>query len=232
MKYHCPLLMAVVALVAAGSSAQANMIVNGSFESPLVQVGSYVNYLGGSTAITGWTVVGVDSSIASGSFVQSGITFNAQEGQQWIDLAGITSNNPTSGVTQSVTTTIGTEYELTFYVGSALDVSGTNFFFPTTVDLSINGGARTSYFNPASPTNMLDWKLFTVDFTATSSTTSITFLNGAASNNYLTGLDNIALEELPASSTPVPSTLVMSSLLFGTFAGVGLCRHKRRRIAH
>ncbi|HME71864.1 MAG TPA: hypothetical protein VKM54_18635, partial [Myxococcota bacterium] len=74
----------------------------------------------------------------SGTFVQSGITFQAQDGNQWIDLAGVTSNSMTSGVTQNISTTIDQSYDVTFYVGSTTD---NTLFFPATVDLSINGGA-------------------------------------------------------------------------------------------
>ena len=174
----------------------ANLIVNGSFENPSVPVGSFINYLGGSTAITGWTVVGVDSAVVSRTFMQSGITFEAQDGNQWIDLAGITANSMTSGVTQNISTTIGQPYDLTFYVGSATDH---NLFFPTTVDLSINGSAREHYTNPNAPTNMLNWQSFTVNFTATSSTTNLTFFNGDASNNYNTALDNVSVNTVPGT---------------------------------
>ena len=132
------LLVVCVVLLAATPVLAANLIVNGSFENPIVPSGSFINYLGGSTAITGWTVVGVDSSIVSGTFVQSGITFQAQDGNQWIDLAGVTSNSMTSGVTQNISTTIDQSYDVTFYVGSTTD---NTLFFPATVDLSINGGA-------------------------------------------------------------------------------------------
>ena len=174
----------------------ANLIVNGSFENPSVPVGSFINYLGGSTAITGWTVVGVDSAVVSRTFMQSGITFEAQDGNQWIDLAGITANSMTSGVTQNISTTIGQPYDLTFYVGSATDH---NLFFPTTVDLSINGSAREHYTNPNAPTNMLNWQSFNVNFTATSSTTNLTFFNGDASNNYNTALDNVSVNAVPGT---------------------------------
>ncbi len=177
-------------LTLAGGSAEAIPIVNGSFEVPTVPSGGFINYAAGSTAITGWTVVGVDSSVVSGSFTQSGIVFEARDGNQWIDLAGVTSNSSSSGVTQNVATTIGGVYDLSFYVGSA---TGGGIFFPSTVDLSIDGGPRVGFTNPTGPSNMLNWKLFTVQFTATSTTTNITFLNGSAANNFLCALDNVSI---------------------------------------
>ena len=200
--------------------AQANLIVNGSFESPAVPNGSYINYAAGSTQITGWTVVGVDSSVVNKNFTQSGVTFNSEAGNQWIDLAGVASNSMSSGVTQSVATVAGDDYRLTFYVGSS---NALPFFFPATVDLSINGGARSSYFNPATPNNMLDWKLFTVDFTAAFATTNLAFLNGDVPSNFETPLDNVQLTDITGTSVvPEPSSgaivwLGGIGLAFGVF---------------
>jgi hypothetical protein len=129
-----------------------------------------------------------------------------------------------SGVSQSVATTVGREYELSFYVGSTTDHS---LFFPSTVDLSIDGGSRVHYSNTdPPPTTMLDWKLFTVDFTATHSMTDLTFLNGDLRNNYVTALDNIQLIEV--ASVPEPSSLVMSSILLGILMTAGIFRTARR----
>ena len=187
------LLVGVAGLAAAiqlAAPARANLIVNGSFESPAVPVGGYTNYPGGSTGITGWTVVGVDSSVGSTAFVQSGIAFHSQHGNQFLDTAGVTSNSSASGVSQNVPTTAGASYTLSFYVGSCTD---NNFFYPSTVDLSINGGPRAHYTNPNAPSDQLNWMQFTVSFTATGSSTVITFYNGGAPNNYESNLDNVTL---------------------------------------
>lgn len=193
-----------------------DLIINGSFETPVVPVGGFTNFGGGSTAITGWTVVGVDSSVVSGNFSQSGITFQAQSGTQWLDLAGVTSNSSTSGVRQTVPTVSGQLYELMFHVGSA---TGGGLFFPATVDLSINGGARTSYFNPTGPTNMLNWSPFTVQFTASSALTSLTFFNGSAANNFISPLDNVSMNAIPEPG--------MLGLLSATLLGRCLIRRNR-----
>lgn len=190
----------------------ANLIANGSFETPPVPVGSFTNYPAGSTAITGWTVVGVDSAVTSGSFMQSGITFQAQDGVQYVDLAGVTSNSPSSGVTQTIATAAGSSYVITFFVGSARDTQN-GFFFPATVDLSIAGGPRTSYHNPATPNTMLDWKGFSVGFTAAGPATSITFFNGSASNNFLGALDNVSVELVPEPSSIAIALLSMISCI-------------------
>ena len=106
MRLFRPAVMCAAVLTLA-ARADAAFITNGSFETPTVPIGGFTNFLAGSTAITGWTVVGVDSAVTNGSFTQSGITFQAQDGNQWIDLAGVTSNNRASGVTQTVPTADG-----------------------------------------------------------------------------------------------------------------------------
>jgi len=197
---------------------EAAVITNGSFEDPVVPVASYTNFTTGSTAITGWTVVGVDVSVVNTNFNIVGITFQAQAGNQWLDLSGETSNSPTNGVTQNVATSIGQAYQLSFYVGSASDGGGS--IYPATVDLSIDGGSRTTYFNPAAPTSSLDWLLFTVPFTATSTTTNITFYDGSASNNFLSGLDNVSI-----TSVPEPASLTLLGI--GASMVIGVVRRRR-----
>jgi hypothetical protein len=197
-------MVCVAALAASASPARANLIINGSFEAPIVPIGGFTDFLAGSTAITGWVVVGVDSSVINKSFLQSGITFQPQDGDQWLDLSGATSNSKSSGVRQDIATTIGQAYVLSFYVGSATDNA---LFFPATVDLSINGDARVSYTNSTAPTDRLDWQLFTTQFTATSTTTSLTFFNGSAVNNFLSALDNVSV--IPVAAVPEPASAAL-----------------------
>ena len=185
-------------------SANANLLLNGSFESPLVPPGGLTNFLGGSNLIDGWQVVGVDSAVTSSTFSQSGITFQAQDGQQWLDLTGFTSNSQSSGVTQTVSTVIGVPYKLDFFVGSATDGV---LFYPATIDLGINGGNRIGFFNATAPNSALDWKPFSTSFYATSATTEITFYNGSSSNNYLAALDNVSLYAVPEPSEAIIALL-------------------------
>lgn len=216
MSRVAPAAMAFCLALSAASACAG--LINGSFETPLVPNGSFTNFAGGSSAIAGWTVVGVDTAIVNTNFVQSGIQFQAHDGNQWADLAGVTSNSQSSGLSQTVATTIGASYTLGFWVGSATDG---RFFFPTTVDLSINGGARTHYTNPAAPTDHLDWKQFLVVFTATSAATNITFYNGGTPNNFLNGLDDVTLTEVPE-----PASVAL--LLAGAPCVAGLVRLRRR----
>lgn len=199
--------LACVALLALGAApARAGNIVNGSFEAPMVPVGGFLNYFGGSTAITGWTVEGTGVSIVSGTFSQNGILFQAENGNQWLDLTGDGFNSHSDGVAQNVTTVVGQAYTLSFYVGSATD---NNLFFASTVGLRINGGAITSYTNPTAPSNMLNWERFTADFTATTTTTNVAFYNGDSVNNNNASLDNVTLN---SASVPEPAGITLMAI--------------------
>ena len=211
--------LAALATLAFSPASQAAVIVNGSFETPLAPLGSFDTFGAGSTAITGWTVLGVNASIVSGTSFDNPMTFQAQSGDQFIDLTGPGSNNDQNGVAQDVVTVAGQLYTLSFYVGSG---SGATFT-ASTVDLSINGGSRISFTNPNLPTTNLDWQLFSVDFTASGPVTNIAFYNGSDSSNHLSALDNVSI-----SSIPEPSA-------FATLAGaaglaVALVRRRPRRL--
>lgn len=216
MKFKASILhIAALTALSLACNAQAAVIVNGSFEDPVINPGSFEIYNEGSTVITGWTVVGLNTGLISGSYVEGLIQFQAQDGVQWVDLTGPGSLSST-GITQTLATDIGQAYELSFYVGSVSDGVA---YFPSTVDLQINGGARVSYTNPAAPTTSLDWKLFTAGFTANSATTSITFLNGNTIYNNISALDNVSIAAVPEPS---------SSLLVIAGGVVGMSFSRRR----
>ena len=113
------ILLAIVMILAV-KDARANLITNGSFEMPVVPVGNFTNFLTGSALITGWTVTGPEVSVVSGTFTQSGFTFPAQNGNQWLDLTGGEGTNSFEGVVQTVSTTPGTNYDLSYWVGECV----------------------------------------------------------------------------------------------------------------
>ena len=79
------------AFLSASSLAHANLLTNESFETPVVTAGSFTTFATGSALITGWTVTGPQSThvaIVSTSFAQAGVTFQAGDGIQWLDLTG------------------------------------------------------------------------------------------------------------------------------------------------
>ncbi len=211
MTKHVGLLVLCLAFTAI--QAHANLITNGGFETPLVPVGSFTNFLAGSTAITGWTVTGPEVSIVSTTDTEFGVTFPAEQGSQWLDLTG-DGSNVFEGVRQTLTTTAGTGYTLSFWVGN---YSGHACHGPTSnVELQING-ANVGSFENSTPSNILTWQLFTYNFTATGASTSIEFDNLDPLSDNSNGLDNVDLE---VTSSPEPAALGLMAAAVGVLAFV------------
>lgn len=217
---------------------RANLITNGSFEttSPSVPPGSFINFLTGSTGITGWTVVGAggtEVSVVSTTFSQGCCTFPAQDGSNWLDLTGDGTNNDTEGVEQTITTTVGHEYSLSFFVGNVFDPTG-GFGTTSTANVSENGASLGAFENSCtSCTTQLTWEQFTTTFAATSTSTTLQFLNGDPSSDNSNGLDNVALVDLGA----VPAPLIGRGLLdllavAGMLFGAKLLERSKKRRAH
>jgi len=219
------LLKMVTGLTAAGLLAtccslplQAESITNGSFETPVVPVGSFTNFGSGSTGITGWTVVGATGgvSIVSGSFSQNGISFPAENGVQWLDLTG-NGTNSNEGVQQTFATTSGTQYTLSFWVGNVNNPGGI-FGTASTVDVLLGGSGGTLLLaatNANTTTGTQTWEQFTTTFTATGSTSTLDFLNADPGTDNSNGLDNVSVNQSGQSPVPEPGTL--SLLGIGAF---------------
>jgi hypothetical protein len=200
-------------------SLQANVITNGSFESPVVPVGSYLDYASGSTAIPGWTVVGAAGgvSIVNGTLVQGCCTFPAEDGAQYLDLTG-DGTNSVEGVEQTFSTTIGTNYTLTFWVGN-VDNPSNGFGTTSTVNVrlgGLNGALLDSVTNSMNNSTTQTWEMFTTSFAASGSTTTVDFLNGDPASDNTNGLDNVSINA--TSTTPEPSSVVLLGSALGVLA--------------
>lgn len=209
MKSIHHLAIAIAALLSVSGAAHAQ-IVNGGFETPITTPGFYTDFSSGSTALTGWTSVGpagTDVAVVSTSYVQLGVAFEAQSGNQWLDLTGDGSNS-TDGVSQSVATTAGHHYELSFYVGNTS--GGGAFGTTSTVNVLLNGNLSFTAENSTPDADSLTWSQFTYDFVATGPTV-LTFLNGDPDYDNSNGLDSVALVDNGAvSSVPEPDSAVLT----------------------
>jgi hypothetical protein len=213
-------LVAVALAALAASSARADIIVNGSFEDPVLSVGEARLFGTGSTIGTGWTVLGTPGNTNAVYVLQTAYSepgnavtaFNAQEGLNSVDLNGAFNQGFASGVRQTIPTSAGATYRVSFYVGRA---DGNHLYAtPSTVDLSIDSGARLSFTNSNSTPNALNWQQFTWDFVATGSSTVLDFFNGQVTNNF-SGLDNVSVNGVPESGAIV---LVAGGLLLAALA--------------
>lgn len=225
-------------------SARAEIIVNGGFEDPITPNGSGIAFTPGQSigAPGGWIVVGTpgipigvintnatESQNVDG--VPSSILFNSHSGLNSLDPTGAYNQGPNMGVQQTIATTAGMQYLLSFWVGSATPssgIAGRSYYHDAgTIDLSINGGSRTSFTNTDRTNGSMNWKQFSQEFTATGASTTIAFFNGTSpidgnilninpgnnGSNYV-GLDDVSIQ--PASAPePVGVTLVSICGLVG-----------------
>lgn len=207
------------------SSSWANLINNPSFEMPVAPARGFLNFANGSTGIAGWTVVGNEVSIVSGTYSAECCIFPAQDGIQWLDLTG-NGSNAIEGVRQTVATTVGDVYTLSFWVGNTFDPGGA-FGSASTVNVLVGGVTIGSAVNRSSTTGTQVWQQFTFSFTATSSATTLAFMNGDPATDNENGLDNIVLNG--TSGIPGAPEAGTSWLFALGVAGTGLLLQLRRR---
>jgi len=171
---------------------QTNLIKNRSFEWPVVKPGTYRLFNTGRT-FSHWQVVGDSGSVTlvSGTFTQNGFSFPAKAGVQWLDLTG--NSQTTTGVAQTVATTPGAAYTLTFFVGNIYDPHG-SFGVSSTVNVWVDGQQvyRATNSRGKGKTSMV-WQKFTTTIVTTNSPTTIAFINGDPPNDSANGLDQITL---------------------------------------
>ena len=174
----------------------ANLVLNGSFERPVVASG-FLLFNTGSTAIPRWKVVGAagDTAIVSGSFSQNGYNFPAKSGANWVDLTG--RSNTATGVEQTVRTEVGKQYRLTFFVGNVVNPTGI-FGTVSTVDVLIDDAQVFSAVNRRlTGSTVQNWKKFAFTFTAEFTKTKIAFINDDPGSDTSNGLDAVNLVLIP-----------------------------------
>jgi len=195
--------------------ANANLLTNGSFElGTLVNDGNQtMTFSAGPTNITGWAAVGRQVS-----WIDTGNPFflTAQDGNRFLDLTAYITGAPFGGVTQNVATTVGEQYDLSFYLGSYTQRWG-----GPPVSISASAAATSQSFTVSTTSTASTWTPFSMLFTATSATTAIT-LTGLAGLEYI-GLDNVSVDPAGAS-VPEPKSYVLMVAGLGL---LGMAAHRR-----
>ncbi len=228
MKTAMAAIAAVCLAMSATPASSTNLVTNGSFEIDAPTSGCTA----GATALSGWTVsagnIDIDSALCSG--------IPAADGNIWIDMTGSFANgtgNNVGQITQTLSTVAGTQYDLSFYFGGNSQwQSGTGCFAGYPNDgavkaMNVSVGSVSQDFSvdtTGQPCNSAGWVLESILFTATSSSTALTFtsLNGSTTaSDYGPLLDGVSVVAAPV---PEPATLTLMGL---GLAGLGISRRRR-----
>jgi len=217
------LLAVVFCASLAATSANATPILNGSFESGAFASTGFQGTMTlpvGSTTITDWTVVGTVGDTLAWIESPNPWSLSAQDGNRFLDLTNLQAGPPFTGVTQTIATNVGSNYVLSFYLGSLTALWGGP---PVSILATAGSASQTCTDNTTSTVST--WTLCSVPFTALLPNTAITLV-GSAGFNYI-GLDNVSVVEGPApGAVPEPASLV----LLGTgLLGAAVRRYRKRR---
>lgn len=193
------------------SAYSAELVTNGGFEQPVVSPPCCNTVPPDS--LNGWTATpNVNVVLGTFSSTNGNLAF---EGDQYLDLVG---QGGTGSIYQDLTTTAGQMYELTFAFSH-------NLFTPssaTSASASVEVGSLFDVImHDTGDTTNLDWQTYTGLFTATGSTTRLTFTNLTGGVN-----EGIFLDAVSVAAVPEPATWGL--MLLG-FAGIGMSMRGRRR---
>jgi hypothetical protein len=134
--------LAAAALALAPLAAQANLIVNGGFEEPALSSGSWGVY----SSILGWT-----ATSGSGIEIQNNAAGAPYQGAQHVELDSHYGTQTNSGMAQTVATTAGLQYLLSFAYSPRPNVGSTSNGIELWIDsvlldtFTAAGGQATSW---------------------------------------------------------------------------------------
>jgi hypothetical protein len=210
------ILATLVTATLASQNAQASeLIINGGFEA------SSNNF----TTPPGWTNVGHEDGVLQYATAAPNIT--PYQGLNFYSLDGAGDNGvfiAGDGITQSVATVIGANYQLNFGLSGENGPGGI-----TTLAVTI--GSQTTDFTITSDNSSFFNKPFaltTINYVATSADTAISFIetasNDGGNNDAL--IDGVSFQG-PSVTSAVPEPSTWAMLILG-FAGIGFMAYRRK----
>lgn len=183
------LVTAATAALAFCSHAQ-NLIVNGSFESPVISSGFAAVP---TNQMAPWRTnfrLGDNFEIWKDGFspAETSVPTYSAHGTQNIEVQG-----GGTAVWQAVATVVGEDYQLSFSHTPRPTVH-------TTLTLAINSNVVATFDEDGTGFSGFKWRRFSTNFTATTASTTITFSDAPFIGGG-THIDNVVLERLPLRST-------------------------------
>jgi uncharacterized protein DUF642 len=173
----------------------AGLLANGSFEAATnAATLDYISLSPGSTNIPGWTTTNAELTW-DGPLLGTSIspTLTAAQGSDFLDLTGVHDAPPYGAVFQTMTTTIGQQYQVSFELGSDTywdSYYGGGTFTAPVVAVSLNGVVAFSATNNF-PTFNNYWQTWSFYFTAGATNTTLMFTGANTGPVAYIGLDNV-----------------------------------------
>jgi hypothetical protein len=191
--FVCSVLPVAGLFSSAGALAAGNLIRDGGFERPIVPDAGLTRFFTGER-VSKWKVVGAAGAVdlINTNFTFAGFSFPSKGGVQWLDLTG--NSQTATGVQQTISTTIGTTYAITFFIGSVYNPGGP-VGDTSTVNVLVNGEQIARFTNTARPTDnkTQQWRKFTTEFVADTTSTRIGFINADPGSDTDNGIDNVTV---------------------------------------
>jgi hypothetical protein len=194
-------------------SANANLVINGSFENNgsdmYANNGAWQTYY----SITGWSNTYFVEIQNNGLFGAASV---AADGTNWLELDSYAGYS----ISQGLGAIAGQNYSLTFAFAGRPDTNPIDNAFSVIIN-----GAATNYGSGASASGgPLNWQTGTLNFTSNGADV-ITFNNLGGSNGLGILLDNVIVE---APAVPEPATLGLFGMGLLALMGLGKVRSARK----
>jgi hypothetical protein len=223
----------VVGLSVIQNANAASLLVNGGFEDPVQGPPNYAsfNLPAGNTTITGWTIVQGNVDLTTSANYGPGVNTLDPSSKQDVDLIGDSngSNRIFGGIQQSFATVAGQTYRLTFDYSHNSGTASPSGAYVATVTVADGHSASNLLSNSVSQNNgTAIWQAFSEDFTATSDTSVLTFIDTQGGFNAGIYLDDVSVDPVNVSATPLPAALPLFASGLGA---LGVFGWRRKRVA-